>query len=329
MKIGHHTFVNNLVLAPMAGITDLPFRQLCQTLGVGLTVSEMVASQSLLWGSLKTQRRMAKAEHLVHAVQVVGSDPKQMAEAAQKNVDEGAEIIDINMGCPASRICHAKAGASLLRYPDLIGKILDSVVRAVAVPVTLKIRTGWDKQHRNALEIARLAESSGIQSLAVHGRTRACSYSTPAEYETIQAIKAEIKIPVIANGDIDTPEKARYVLEKTGADSLMIGRAAWARPWLFREINHYLVTGESLAAPTLDERYQWAKEHLQNTHQFYGESPGLCMVRKHVSWYSYGLPYATQFRRYFNALTSPQDQLNALDALFLMESPPWIGEDMA
>ena len=254
MQIGSHKLKNNLIVAPMAGVTDRPFRMLCKRMGAGMAVSEMVASNSLLYGSEKTRRR---ANHEGEAdpisVQIVGADPKMLAQAARYNVDAGAQIIDINMGCPAKKICNVMAGSALMQNEKLVAEILAAVVGAVDVPVTLKMRTGWDKSNRNAVRIAQIAEASGIKALAIHGRTRACAYTGEAEYDTIAAVKAEIKIPVIANGDITTPEKAKYVLEHTGADAVMIGRAAQGRPWLFREIAHFLATGTHLLAPQADE----------------------------------------------------------------------------
>src|SRR5512145_2130515 len=256
MHIGQYKLKNNLIVAPMAGVTDRPFRMLCKRIGAGMAVSEMVASSSLLYGSEKTKRR-ANHEGEVDpiSVQIVGADPKMLAQAARYNVDNGAQIIDINMGCPAKKICNVMAGSALMQNEKLVAKILETVVGAVDVPVTLKIRTGWDRANRNAISIARIAESSGIQALAIHGRTRACAYTGDAEYDTIATVKAEISIPVIANGDITTPEKAKYVLEHTGADAVMIGRAAQGRPWLFREIEHFLATGEALAPPRVEEMH--------------------------------------------------------------------------
>src|SRR5512139_709205 len=258
MRIGPHLLKNRLIVAPMAGVTDRPFRQLCKKLGAGMAVSEMVTSNSLLYGSAKTARR-ANHDGEVDpiSVQIAGADPAMMAEAARHNVDRGAQIIDINMGCPAKKVCNVMAGSALLQDEALVGRILDAVVKAVPeVPVTLKIRTGWDREHRNALHILKIAENAGVQALAMHGRTRACGYTGEAEYDTIKAVKAEATIPVIANGDITTPEKAQYVLEHTGADAVMIGRAAQGRPWLFREIAHFLATGKHLAAPQVEEIQQ-------------------------------------------------------------------------
>jgi tRNA-dihydrouridine synthase B len=269
----------------MAGVTDRPFRQLCKKMGAGLAVSEMVTSNSLLYGSEKTKRR-ANHEGEVDpiSVQIAGADPKMMAEAARHNVDNGAQIIDINMGCPAKKICNVLAGSALLKDEPLVAQILRAVVSAVDVPVTLKIRTGWDKNNRNAIAIAKMAEDLGIQALAMHGRTRACAYMGEAEYDTIAAVKQEIRIPLIANGDITTPEKAKFVLDYTGADAVMIGRAAQGRPWIFREIEHYLSTGTHLLAPTVDEIHAVMLEHLHDLYDFYGDLTGMRMARKHIFW---------------------------------------------
>ncbi|UCE88385.1 MAG: tRNA dihydrouridine synthase DusB, partial [Pseudomonadota bacterium] len=282
MKIGPYKLDNNLVLAPMAGVTDRPFRQLCKDLGAGLAVSEMISSNSLLWGSTKTQRRANHAgETEPKSVQIAGSDPQMMAEAARYNADQGAQIIDINMGCPAKKVCNVMAGSALLRDEPLVANILDAVVGAVDIPVTLKIRTGWDKDNRNALQVAHIAQNAGVQALAIHGRTRACAYKGDAEYDTIAAVKAAVSIPVIANGDITTPEKARAVLEQTGADAVMIGRAAQGRPWIFREIRHYLDTGKHLAEPDSEEVRAILLGHLHNLYAFYGEYTGVRIARKH------------------------------------------------
>lgn len=303
----------------MAGVTDRPFRQLCKRLGAGLAVSEMVTSNSLLYGSAKTQRR-ANHDGEVEpvSVQIAGADPAMMAEAARYNVDRGAAIIDINMGCPAKKVCNVMAGSALLRDESLVGRILEAVVRAVPeVPVTLKIRTGWDREHRNALAVLRLAENSGIQALAIHGRTRACGYSGEAEYDTLRAVKREARIPVIANGDITSPEKARHVLDYTGADAIMIGRAAQGRPWIFREIDHYLATGERLPAPRVSEIHAIMSEHLDELYGFYGEITGVRMARKHIAWYTRGLADSASFRHTMNRLETPREQRAAVDAFFL------------
>ena len=317
VRIGPYQFRNNLIVAPMAGVTDRPFRQLCKAMGAGMAVSEMVSSNSLLWGSDKTRRR-ANHEGEVEpiSVQIAGADPAMMADAARYNVGNGAQIIDINMGCPAKKICNVMAGSALLQNEPLVEKILDAVVNAVDVPVTLKIRTGWDRESRNALKIAKIAENAGIQALAIHGRTRACGYTGNAEYDTIALVKAEIGIPVIANGDITSPEKAKHVLEKTGADALMIGRAAQGRPWIFREISHYLETGENLPQPEVSEIHFILKQHLQDLFGFYGESTGVRVARKHISWYTKGLVGSAQFRHAMNQIQSCQEQLDYIDAFF-------------
>lgn len=317
MRIGPYTLKNNLFVAPMAGVTDRPFRILCRAFGAGMAVSEMVASQSLLYGSEKTRRRADHTgEPAPKSVQIAGADPALLAAAARHNVEHGAQIIDINMGCPAKKVCNVMAGSSLLRDPDVVRRILEAVVSAVDVPVTLKIRTGWDKNHRNGVAIARLAESCGVSLLAVHGRTRACFFEGEAEYETIAAIKAAVRIPVIANGDIDSPEKAQSVLAATGADGLMIGRAAQGRPWIFREIEHFLTTGNHLAPPTRDELYQVLREHLDTLYTFYGEHTGVRVARKHIGWYSKGLPGGAAFRHAINAAETIEDQGRLLHAFF-------------
>lgn len=310
MKIGTYTLSNNLVLAPMAGVTDRPFRQLCKQLGAGMAVSEMVSSNSLLWGSKKTQRRANhEGEVEPRIVQIMGVEPEMMAEAARLNVNNGAQIIDINMGCPAKKVCNVMAGSALLQNEPLVSRILEAVVSAVPVPVTLKIRTGWDKENRNAINIARIAEQSGIQALAVHGRTRACGYKGDAEYDTIRAVKQVVGIPVIANGDITTPEKARHVLDYTGADGLMIGRAAQGRPWIFREINHFLTAGEKLPEPGIKEIRDILLSHLDNLYSFYGEYTGVRMARKHISWYSKRQHGGAAFRNAVNKAETIEQQL--------------------
>ncbi|MDD4929400.1 MAG: tRNA dihydrouridine synthase DusB [Gallionella sp.] len=317
MRIGPYELKNNLIVAPMAGVTDRPFRMLCKRMGAGMAVSEMVASNSLLYGSEKTKRR---ANHEGEAdpisVQIVGADAKMLAEAAKYNVDHGAQIIDINMGCPAKKICNVMAGSALLQNEPLVAKLLEAVVGAVNAPVTLKIRTGWDKNNRNAVNIARIAEASGIQALAIHGRTRACAYTGEAEYDTIAAVKACVNIPIIANGDITTPEKARYVLQYSGADAVMIGRAAQGRPWLFREIDHFLQTGEHLPPPRVDEIHKVLLAHIVELYDFYGEHTGLRIARKHISWYTKGLVGSAHFRHQMNQLESPVGQLAAVDEFF-------------
>ena len=317
MHIGPYQLRNNLVVAPMAGVTDRPFRQLCKRMGAGMAVSEMVASNSLLWGSEKTRRRANhEGEVAPISVQIAGADPAMMAQAAQYNVGQGAQIIDINMGCPAKKICNVMAGSALLQDEPLVKRIIEAVVRAVPVPVTLKIRTGWDRSHRNAVRVAKLAEACGIQALAVHGRTRACGYSGDAEYDTIAEVKAAVKIPVIANGDITTPEKVQYVLACTGADAVMIGRAAQGRPWIFREIAYYLATGTHLPPPEVAEIHRVLVAHVHDLYSFYGEATGLRVARKHISWYTKGLAGSATFRHAMNQLQSCGEQLAAIDEFF-------------
>ncbi|CAN4266849.1 COG0042 tRNA-dihydrouridine synthase [Methylophilaceae bacterium] len=317
MQIGNHILKNNLVVAPMAGVTDRPFRQLCKKLGAGLAVSEMVTSNSLLYGSEKTLRRANHAGEVDPiSVQIAGADPKMMAEAAKHNVDNGAQIIDINMGCPAKKICNVMAGSALLKDEPLVAQILKAVVGAVNVPVTLKIRTGWDKNNRNAIEIAKMAQDIGVQALAMHGRTRACLYMGDAEYDTIAAVKQAIHIPLIANGDITTPEKAKYVLDYTGADAVMVGRAAQGRPWIFREIEYFLKTGEYMLPPTVEEIHTVMLEHLHDLYSFYGDLAGMRVARKHISWYTKGLAGSASFRHNMNTLQTIDLQLGAINDFF-------------
>jgi len=309
---------NNLFVAPMAGVTDRPFRQLCKTLGAGLAVSEMVTSNSLLYKSAKTLRRANhEGEVAPIAVQIAGADPRMMAEAAQFNVDQGAQIIDINMGCPAKKVCNVMAGSALMKDEAQVARILDAVVKAVPhTPVTLKFRTGWDRNHRNAPAIARIAEDCGIRAVAIHGRTRSDQYMGEAEYDTIALVKTLVKIPLIANGDIATPQKAKHVLDYTQADGLMIGRAAQGRPWLFREIEHFLATGTLLPAPEVGEIHRILKGHLAELYAFYGEDTGVKVARKHISWYTRGIVGAARFRHAMNQLPTVAEQLAATDEFF-------------
>ncbi len=317
MRIGPYSLANNVILAPMAGVTDRPFRQLCKELGAGMAISEMVSANSLLWGSIKTQRRINHVGEMEpRSVQIAGADPRMMADAARLNVDHGAQIIDINMGCPAKKVCNVMAGSALLQHEDLVARILTAVVEAVDVPVTLKIRTGWDPDHRNGVAIARIAEQSGIQALAVHGRTRACAYRGEAEYQTIAAIKASVGIPVIANGDITSPPKAKQVLEQTGADAVMIGRAAQGAPWLFRAISHYLTSGELSAEPPASEIRRILIHHLHRLYDFYGEHTGVLVARKHIAWYSKGQEGGASFRQLINQAHSANVQLQLIEAFF-------------
>ncbi|MCO6428766.1 tRNA dihydrouridine synthase DusB [Nitrosomonas communis] len=317
MQIGPYTLKNKLIVAPMAGVTDRPFRQLCKRMGAGMAVSEMVSSNSLLWGSEKTRRRASHdGEVAPISVQIAGADPKMMADAARYNADQGAQIIDINMGCPAKKICNVMAGSALLQNETLVGRILDAVIHAIAIPVTLKIRTGWDVQHKNAVTVARIAENAGIQALAIHGRTRACAYRGEAEYDTIAEVKTSIKIPVIANGDITTPAKAKQVMEYTHADAVMIGRAAQGRPWIFREIEHYFKTGEYLPPPEVTEIHSVLINHLHDLYNFYGEYSGVRIARKHISWYTKGLIGSAAFRHTMNQLQTTDEQLAATNTFF-------------
>jgi tRNA-dihydrouridine synthase B len=317
MRIGPYQLANNLILAPMAGVTDRPFRQLCRAMGAGLAVSEMVTSNSLLYGSAKTRRRANhEGEPVPVSVQIAGADPAMMAEAARYNVAEGAQIVDINMGCPAKKVCNVMAGSALLQDEGLVGRILEAVVRAADVPVTLKIRTGWDKQNRNASTIAHIAESAGIQALAIHGRTRACMFHGRAEYETIAAVKAAVRIPVVANGDVDTPDKAQQVLVATRADGLMIGRAAFGHPWIFREVAHYLATGTRLSLPDAAEIRPVVLGHLDDLYAFYGERTGVAMARKHIGWYTKGFPESAAFRHRVFQIPTARDQRGAVDRFF-------------
>ncbi|UCC56504.1 MAG: tRNA dihydrouridine synthase DusB [Gammaproteobacteria bacterium] len=317
MQIGPYTLSNNLVLAPMAGVTDRPFRQLCRELGAGLAVSEMVSSNALLRGSEKTRRRIDHTgESAPVSVQIAGADPSMMADAARFNVDNGAQIIDINMGCPAKKVCNVMAGSALLQDEPLVGRILEAVVRAVEVPVTLKIRTGWDPAHRNGLRVAAIAEQAGIRALSIHGRTRACGYRGEAEHDTTRAIKAAVSIPVIANGDIRMPERAVEVLRFTGADAVMIGRAAQGRPWIFREISHFMNTGSHLPEPAPAEIGRILAGHLHNLYAFYGEYTGVRMARKHIAWYSKHQRDGNRFRQQVNRIESAEAQLAYVEHYF-------------
>lgn len=317
MKIGQYQLESNVILAPMAGITDKPFRQLCCQLGAGLAVSEMLSANPKVWNTEKSKLRMVhSAEAGIRSVQIAGSDPDEMAFAAQVNVENGAQIIDINMGCPAKKVNKKLAGSALLKEPKQVEQIVKSIVDAVNVPVTLKIRTGWCENTRNGIEIAKIAEHNGIQSLAVHGRTRNDFYKGHAEYDTIKAIKQAISIPVVANGDITSAEKAERVLNYTGADAVMIGRAAQGKPWIFREINHFLKTGQHLPQPSLDEVRSILLGHVKELHHFYGDFMGVRIARKHVSWYMQCHDQEKTFRSTFNGLESTSEQLEALNVYF-------------
>lgn len=316
-QIGSYTIDSQIILAPMAGVTDRPFRQLCKRMGAGLVVSEMVTSDTRLWKSRKSTYRLNHTgEAEPRSVQIAGGDPIMMAEAAVMNVERGAQIIDINMGCPAKKVCNKAAGSALLKDEPLVKEILNAVVNAVEVPVTLKIRTGWDPDNKNGLNIARIAEDSGIQALAVHGRTRSCGYKGQVEYDTIRQIVENTTIPVFANGDIDSPQKAEAVLKQTGCSAVMIGRAAQGKPWLFREIDHYLRTGKILPPPELKEIREILLAHLQELHSFYGDYMGVRIARKHVGWYLQDKPNGSSFRKQFNIIETAADQAAAIEGYF-------------
>lgn len=318
MHIGPHTLANNLFAAPMAGVTDRPFRQLCRQFGAGYAVSEMVTSRRDLWDSLKTSRRANHdGEPGPVAVQIAGTDAAMMAEAAAYNIDRGAQIIDINMGCPAKKVCNKWAGSALMQDEPLAVAIAEAVVNACAprgVPVTLKMRTGWSREHRNALALARAFESAGVQMLTIHGRTREQGYGGSAEHNTVAAVKAAVRIPVVANGDITTPERAADVLRATGADAIMIGRAAQGRPWIFREVAHYLATGTHLAPPLVAEVKRALLEHLDDHYGLYGEFTGVRSARKHIGWYVKALPGGSEFRARINAIEDARAQHAAVAA---------------
>ncbi|GAB3261280.1 tRNA dihydrouridine synthase [Chitinimonas naiadis] len=317
MHIGPYQLRNRLIVAPMAGVTDRPFRMLCKRLGAGHAVSEMITSNAMLYGSDKTRRRANfEGELAPVAVQIAGSDPAQMAEAARHNVAAGAQIIDINMGCPAKKVCNVLAGSALLQNEAQVARILDAVVNAVDVPVTLKTRLGFKNGEENIMRVAKLAEDSGIAALALHGRTREDMYNGAARYELIAEVKRSLKIPVVANGDITTPEKAKLVLDATGADAIMIGRAAQGRPWIFREIDHYLATGEHMPAPKVSEIHAILIEHLQDHYAFHGEYSGCRIARKHIAWYTNGLRGSNEFRQAMYKLDNTAEQLAAVDSYF-------------
>lgn len=331
MKIGAWSLPNNVFVAPMAGVTDRPFRQLCKKLGAGYAVSEMAASNPQLWNTVKSSRRLNHDGEIDPvAVQIAGADPDMMAQAAVFNIHKGARVIDINMGCPVKKVCNVASGSALLRHEDLVARILTAVVEACiphGVPVTLKTRTGWDREHRNALRIAKLAEDAGIAALTLHGRTRADLYLGQAEYDTIREVKAQLSIPVVANGDIDSPAKAREVLAYTGADAVMIGRAAQGRPWIFREIDHFLRTGTLLPPPTWIEMRDLLLAHLADHYHFYGELPGVRTARKHIGWYVSGLPDGKSFSDQINRLESTTEQFDAVNHWFSAQSE--ISPDMS
>lgn len=325
-KIGPYSLPNRVILAPMAGVTDRPFRQLCRGLGAGLVVGEMVTSDPALWHTRKSRQRMDhRGEPGPRAVQIAGGDAAMLAEAARLNAERGAQIIDINMGCPAKKVCNKAAGSALLRDEALVAEILDAVVTAVEVPVTLKIRTGWCADSNNGVRVARLAEEAGIQALAVHGRHRQQRYQGEAEYDTIAAIKQAVRIPVFANGDIDSPRKAADVLDYTGADAVMVGRGAQGYPWIFREIDHYLCHGYGCPPPDMNERASVLRGHLHALHDFYGDFMGVRIARKHLGWYiaadnRFDPVRQRVLRAAFNALLQPNEQYAFIDDLFSLES---------
>lgn len=317
-NIGPYQIQNQTVLAPMAGVTDLPFRRLCRKMGAGLVVSEMVAADPNTWSTRKSRLRVQFGdEPAPRSVQIAGYDPQMMAEAALFNVQLGAEIIDINMGCPAKKVCKRAAGSALLQNPELVERILTAVVSAVDVPVTLKIRTGWDRQNRNAETIARIAEDSGVAALAVHGRTKACRFVGEVEYDTIAKVVDAVSIPVLANGDITDPQRAVSVLKHTGAAAVMIGRAAQGNPWIFNQINHFLKYDQPLSPPSMEECSQVMSEHLLALHEFYGETGGVRISRKHIGWYINSLPGGKEFTRVFNTLETTEQQRHFLQSFFL------------
>jgi tRNA-dihydrouridine synthase B len=317
MRIGNITIDNTIALAPMAGVTDLPFRNLCKRLGAGFAPSEMVTSDTRLWHTTKSRRRLDhEGESFPRIVQIAGGDPEMIANAARLNVERGAHIIDINLGCPAKKVCNKAAGSALLKDVSLVKAILEAAVDSVQVPVTLKTRTGWSSESRNGLEIASIAEAAGIQAIAVHGRTRNCMYKGQAEYETIAEIKRSVSIPVIANGDITSPEKAREVLALTGADGLMVGRAAQGRPWIFREINHFLATGEKLAPPSWEEVRDIMLDHLVDLYHFYGEYTGVRVARKHLGWYCKDQPGSDLFWQKVARVEQSDEQIRATENYF-------------
>jgi len=317
IRIGSYKLSSQALLAPMAGVTDKPFRDLCRRFGAGLTTSEMVTSEARLWKSEKTKQRLLFSDdELPRSVQIVGSDPIKLAEAAQFNVDNGAHIIDINMGCPAKKVCNVAAGSALMRNERLVAEILKTVTNAVSVPVTLKTRTGWNIENKNGVRIAKIAQDCGISAIAIHGRTRECLYRGEAEYDVIAKVKNSVSIPVIVNGDIDSPDKAKQVLDITNADAVMVGRGAQGNPWIFREINALLEKGEILSPPTLSEKALVLSEHLKNIYDFYGEYRGLRIARKHINWYCSAIEGYTSFRKVINKIESANEQLERVNLFF-------------
>ena len=317
VRIGSYQLKNRILLAPMAGVTDLPFRRICANYGAGLTFSEMMSTNPQVWYTEKSKLRLAHHQEAgINAVQIAGSDPDGMAQAAQVDVEYGAQIIDINMGCPAKKVNRKMAGSALLQYPDLVQQILESVVKSVNVPVTLKIRTGWDTENRNCVEIAKIAEQSGIQALTVHGRTRACKFEGVAEYDSIKAVKQAVSIPVIANGDMISSQQAKFVLDYTGADGVMIGRGALGRPWVFQTMVGLVEHNSIVSEPSLEEKCGVILQHIRELHQFYGDEKGYRIARKHIAWYLQDIQPNSVFKQDFNAITSALAQLDALEQFF-------------
>jgi tRNA-dihydrouridine synthase B len=313
VRIGPYTLSSNVVLAPMAGVTDSAFRRLCRSFGAGLAASEMLTADVRLWDTPKSRRRMDHGgEASPRSVQIAGFDPAMMADAARRNADAGAEIIDINMGCPAKKVCNRLSGSALMQDEALVARILHAVVSAVSVPVTLKTRTGWDRDHKNGIRIAKIAEDSGIQALAIHGRTRADMYEGEAEHDTVATIKSRIKIPVFANGDIDSPQRARHILEHTGCDGIMIGRAAQGRPWIFDEVNFFLGTGQLRGALALEKVRDIMRAHLEDLYALYGEKTGVRVARKHLSWYFRQHPGQEALRNRLVTIETPHEQMSTL-----------------
>jgi tRNA-dihydrouridine synthase B len=317
MRIGPYQLASSTVVAPMAGVSDRPFRELCRSFAAGLAVGEMVSANAALWSTRKSRQRLDHAGEVGPvSVQILGTSPAQLADAARASVDLGAQIVDVNMGCPAKKVCRVAAGSALLRDEGLVGRILDAVVRAAGVPVTLKMRTGWDPAHRNGAEIARIAEHAGVTAITVHGRTRACGFTGTAEYDTIRTVKQVVSIPVIANGDIDSGEKAAAVLAYTGADGIMVGRAAWGRPWLFAEIAEYLATGRRRPAPTAAQVADIVLGHIERLHDFYGAVQGVRIARKHIAWYARCMAGYDSFRERVNRAVTAREQRQLVAAFF-------------
>jgi tRNA-dihydrouridine synthase B len=317
MKIGPYSFDNQVILAPMAGVTDLPYRELCREHGAGAVVAEMLTSDQTLWNSRKSSfRQIQSSENGIRWIQILGNDPEQMANAARQCEQNGAHIIDINMGCPAKKVCKKAAGSALLQDENLVDAILHRVVSAVNIPVTLKIRTGWDKENKNALSIGRIAEQSGIAALSMHGRTRRCKYSELAEHETFISLKQTLSIPLIVNGDIASAKKAKSVLDHTQADGIMVGRAALGNPWLFHEVDRYINHNEIVAVPTLEQLHQTISKHIYALHEFYGTHLGVRIARKHLSWYEENFSEQIRLKKTFNQLTDCKEQLKLIDKFF-------------